>query len=420
MVRIRTGPIRSRLLPLGLVLALALVPLASPGMGANLPCCPAGDPSIGITRFHQIMVLQGDDPNTVVEEPKDRLFVLDRTYWSIPWNNTEVYTYIPPLAKDISLDHVVAVDQDGTSVYLPGEFSAQTNPGDPPATGWTREGTYSAFYSWRFPEEAQRGRSYTMDVDSTLDFRTFDGELTNGGDWDTSGGMLMLLPDLTSSTYVSGMNLAGLDILSVDMSIQGRSLENMTFDASADNGTIWSPIVEGTPLETPGPGNEFRWRVSFTQDGSMQDLPALERVVFDILYTPESTDIWLETSYTLDLPEEGVEFDFSFPFDGDGTGFIVYVYTDDDMPFGVNGTDVEQTVDPAYVGKRVYRHLSGYYASLITLAVNVEEPRPAETEAGTSSPWIWVMVGLVLLLVALLGMAYLRNGGTGVSKERGE
>jgi hypothetical protein len=410
MVWINYAVPRLRRGPFFVVLVIVVTLLMLPSWGANLPCCPAGDPSVGVTRFHQIMVLQGDDPNTPEEEPRDRIQVIDRTYWSIPWNNSEVYTYLHPDAQDISVDHVNAVDQQGTSVYLPGEFSADANPADPPATGWTSEGNYASFYYWRFPEAAQRGRGYTLDVNSTLDLRQYDEEKTTGTDWDTSGGMLMLLPHLETSTYVSGPTLAGMDLLTVDMSLEGQATENMTFSVSQDNGTTWTPISVDGPLELPGDGGVFRWMVTFTQHDSMTQLPALERVTFDLLYTPESNDIWLETSYTLDIPEDGLEFDFTLPFDGDGTGFIVYVYTDEDMPFGVNGTDVEQTVDQSYEGKTVHRHLSGDYASLITLAMDVEEKTgPEDPEPGRTGPFVWVLLGLVVLLVALLGLGFLKG-----------
>ncbi|UCC93156.1 MAG: hypothetical protein JSW25_00310 [Thermoplasmata archaeon] len=394
-----------------ITLVLVVLTLVSPTWGANLPCCPAGDLSVGVTRFHQIMVLQGDDPNTPEEEPRDRIHVIDRTYWSVPWNNSQVYTYIPPEARDISIDHVVPMEQEGRSVYVSGEFSVLSNPENPPETGWMTQGNYTAFYYWTFPEGAQRGRALELDVDSTVDFRQFDEDLTVAEDWDTSGGMLMLLPGTNTSTYVSRTESTGLELLTVDLTIEGTSTGSMTFEITVDNGTTWFPVTDDGPMEAPESGNEFKWRVTFDQDGSMAELPALERVTFDLLYTPEFNDMWLEASYTLDIPDEGVEFDFTLPFDGDGTGFIVYVYTDEDMPFSINGTDVEMTDDPEYEGKTVHRHLSGEYASLITMAMDVEEGGHDGTGPGGINPVLWVLVGLVVLLVALLGMGSLRGSG---------
>ena len=44
---------------------------AVPALGANLPCCPVGDPSIDTIRSYQVMTLQGDDPPTAAQEPKN-------------------------------------------------------------------------------------------------------------------------------------------------------------------------------------------------------------------------------------------------------------------------------------------------------------------------------------------------------------
>lgn len=413
MVWITTWSPRVRRGLLVITSVLVVLMLSSPTWGANLPCCPAGDLSVGVTRFHQILVLQGDDPNTPEEEPRGLIQVVDQTYWSIPWNNSQVYTYVPPGAREISIDHVVPMDEDGRSVYVPGEFSVISNKDDPPETGWMTEGNYSSFYYWTFPEGAQRGRSVQLDVDTTLQFRQFDEEMTVAEAWDTSGGMLMLLPDRTTSTFVSRTENTGMELLTVDMTVEGTSTDAMTFAISVDNGTTWLPMTDEGPMEVPVSGREFKWQVTFEQDGSMEKLPALERLTFELIYTPEFNDIWLETSYTLEILEEGLEFDFTLPFDGDGTGFIVYVYTDDDLPFSVNGTEMETTVDPEYEGKVLHRHLSGYYASLITLAMDVDEPGNEDTEDGDRELAIWALVGLVVLLVALLGIGFLRGSGKG-------
>ncbi len=386
-------------LAVSLVLLLAL--LAPVGSG-NLPCCPAGDPSIGITRFHQVTMVQGDDPNTGVVEPRDQVSVVDRTYWSINWTNPEVYTYVPPDARDIRLDHVEAVERDGSTVYVPGIYSVSANPSDPPTTGWTISGNYSGFYYWRMPPSADREREFRVEVDTTLQFREHDDELTQVDHWDTSGGMLMLLPEIETSTWVSRSMEAGMDIASVSVTYDGRGTERMTFQVSGDDGSTWSTVHNGSTVDLEGEGNEFRWRVTFDQSGTVDVPPALERVLLNVMTLPEYNDIWLETSYTIDVPEGGKDFDMSFPFDGDGTGFVMYVYLDDDVPLRVEGTDVESTFDPTYEGKTVYRRLSGDYASLITLSVNEEAGDEAGGTQDGEPPWAWVLVGLAAVLVVLV------------------
>jgi hypothetical protein len=346
--------------------------------------------------------------------------VVDRAYWSIPWNNSEIYTYIHPYAQDISLEQVRGADQQWTSIYLPGEYIANTDPQDLPGTGWIEEGNYSGLYAWSFPVTAQRGRERTVDVDTTLDFRQFDGQMTAAGDWDTSGGTLVMLPDRESSTYVSATHPIGMDLLTVEMTLEGRSTENMTFDVSEDNGTTWTAISQGTPVDLPGTGAEFKWRVEFTQDASMEEAPSLDRVVFDLAYTPESNEIWLETTYTIDIPEDGLELFLSLPFDGEGTGCIIYIYLDEDMPLMVEGTEMEPTLDGDYPGKVLRQHLTGEYAALITVSFDVEETGPTDGGNGDELPWALILVGLVLMLALVLGWDFMSRTRSNEADDRDE
>lgn len=53
------------------MVGVVLILVAVSALGANLPCCTAGDPSIDTIRSYQVMTLQGDDPTTAAEEPKN-------------------------------------------------------------------------------------------------------------------------------------------------------------------------------------------------------------------------------------------------------------------------------------------------------------------------------------------------------------
>jgi hypothetical protein len=358
--------------PITLVLAILLVFLAVPVQGSNLPCCPIGDPAIGTTTLHRVTIVQGDDPAITVVEPKERIVVTDRSFWSIPWNNSEVYTYVPPEAVDISTEHVEEVESDGKITFIPGRFSTSRNPGNPSRTGLVEEGDYSGFRYWSFPEGTSRELTTTLGWDTPAEFKDFDPELTVGDDWDTSGGTLILLPGVESSTFVSKHRALGHDLTSLTMTADGVAIDGLRFQASSDNGTSWTDLESGTTIDLPGTGNLFRWRVTF--DRNAQDLSdtILDWVSFNISYIPDFNNVWLETVYTLEPSGSSTGFDMSLPFDGDCTALALYAYFDSDVELRLEGAEMECLEDTPDPGRTTHRVLSDNYSSLIRFELGDE------------------------------------------------
>lgn len=393
--------------------------------GATITCCPAGDPSVGATWFHIVDVFQGDDPNTPGEEPSGTVRVVDRSYWVIPWNSSEVYTYVPSMARNVTVTHVAGGGEEWSRIYLPGEHISTSDPEDTAATGWMEEGNYTGFVYWRFPESARRAYRHRVDVNNSTDFISLDETLTVTEDWDYFGGRLALLPDRERSTFHSSTIDIGLDILSVEMTLEGRSTGNMSFEVSQDGGLTWVPLDEGVATDLTGAGHGFKWRVEFTQHQSMDQPPVLERVVFDLVVAPETNHIWLETRYLLDIPPSGLDFSITLPFDGEWTGLYMHVYTDEGVRLEVNGTDLEPVSGQGPGGKVVHRHVAGGYASLISLSVGGAEP---EGDGGAVDPldgvWPPVVAATIVVAVALVALlrrrGARRGGGPDARQEDGE
>ncbi len=359
-----------------------------------------GDESVGVTQFHQAILMQGDDPSSSQVAPRDQVQVIDRSYWSIPWNSSEVYTYISPKARNVSVDHVRSVPHQGGSVFVPGQFSAVLNPDDPPATGWMAGDAYRGYYYWRFPEGVSRDVVHTLVFENSTDFGDADPILTATDEWNVTGDTLSLASNVSSSTWVSKRYTGGVDITSVNMSVSADLGENMTFHVSTDNGTSWSPILPGTPVDVDDQGFEFRWRVTMDREPVSNATPVLHNVSFDIEFTPETTDIWLEAQYTLDIIGGSLEFSMTHPFDVHGSSFIFVGHVDTDMSLQLEGANLTRSDGSVYPGKVTYTHMGGARAPL--LAFTIKDLR--EDDEGDTSLWLYVGI-LVLVIMMVIGIA---------------
>jgi hypothetical protein len=346
--------------------------------------------------------------------PRDVVRVIDRSFWSIPWNSTEVYTYISPLARNVSVDHVRSVSHQGGSIFVPGGFSRALNPHDPPAMGWMEGEEYRGYFYWRFPDNVSRDVVNTLVFESDADFNDADPDLTAMGDWNVSGGTLSLATNTSSSTWVSKRYTGGVDITSINMTISADMGENMSFKVSTDNGTTWNPIEPGTPLDVDGQGYEFRWSVSMGRDPVSNATPVLHNVSFDVQFTPESNDIWLEAQYTLDIIGGALEFSMTHPFDVHGSSFIFVGYVDVDMSLELEGANLTRTDGSVYPTKATYTHMGGQRSALLTFTIT-DEREDGNGDGGTS---IWLYVGILILVVMMLiGIVMVIAGDRGKAED---
>jgi len=375
--------------------------LAVPGSVAGFPLW--GDASVGVTQYHHLTLFQGDDPDSAETAPREQVQVLDRTYWAVPWNSSEIFTYIPPQARNATVDNVKAISHQGGSIFMPGDFSAAVNPDDPPVTGWMEGSGNEGYYYWKFPEAVTRDIIHALTFATSADFKDADPELTDTEEWNVTDGTLSLASNVSSSTHVSKRYLGGVDLVSVNMSFVADHGQNMSFDVSSDNGTTWLPAFNGTPLGFPGTSNEFRWRVTMTQDTSENATPVLHEVAFQVQFTPEYNDIIIEARYSLDIVDKDLVFDQVYPFDSTSSTFVFIGYFDPDMDLNVNGTEVTSSVGSTYPTKVTYTHMTGGHDPIITFTVT-DTTTDDGTDGEQTSYWIYIVV-LLLVLVMVMGVA---------------
>jgi hypothetical protein len=366
---------------------------------AQSPCC-TGDPSVGTTTFHQIHVYQGDDPNTDEKEPRDRVRVVEYTRWLVPWNSSQLYHYMPEDASRITLDNVAYVSTSQGPTYTHGPYSAALNPDNPPTVGWVTEGTFAGYYGWAFSEAAETTRPAVLSLLSEVEFIDYDSTQTNGSHWVIGNETLELAPGVPMSNYTYRGYEFGDDIISVRMNATPlANEENITYWASEDNGTSWYMAENGTDLNLSSLGNQFRFRIEMSQNTSLNNTPVLDKLTVIVSYSP--IDIWLQSSYELELKKDGLEWDVWFPFD-QGAGLVILAYVDPDVKVDVNGTSTTLGEHASYPGKVVYMHMSGPFSSVLTFTIQEEEE-----DAGLSTSMLLALV-VVLILIVAVALAYVR------------
>ncbi len=391
------------------LLSMTLAPWTYPStVMADGTDCPPPDFSMGTSVFHQIIMLQGNDPDTETQEAKGNVQMIQRTYWRIPWDSDEVYMSVPTDAADLSLDHVDSVPHQGSSVFIPGRYSLSHNPDDPPETGRVSGGDFDGFYYWRFPSMADRDTDATLAFNTTEDFEDYDDNFTDPEEWEISNGTLTLAGNVSSATYTSKMYLGGEGIKSVNLTYDGLVMENMSLEITIDNGTTWMTVENGKTVTTEEEeGNEFRWRVTMTQNVSDPLPPVLDVVTAEVEFTPPWTEIWLEASYSMWIPKEGLVFDLQFPFDPETPGLIFVSYVDLDVELTVTGMEVTRTPGGKYPDKATYTHMMSTYTCTVTFEFTYH------VEPGTDPDLPWLLYVIPLVLVVLIGLLYYFSTGSG-------
>ncbi len=375
--------------------------------GAEDTECPPADYSIGSTTFHQIIMDQGNDPDTPQTEARELLSVVDRSYWEIPWDSDEVYVSMPDEAQSIIVEQVEGIPHQGQSIFVPGKYSAMQNPEDPPEKGRVTEGDYEGFYYWRFPEHADRSENDSMDVDTDEDFADYDPQLTDPDDFIFSFGSIGLAQNVTEATWTSKMFSGGADLTEIGLSYWGFEMDNMTFEVTGDNGTTWHPAEPSTTSPVPEIGSEFRWRVTMTQVLADNATPFLDWVTLVIHFLPYTTDTWIEASYLMEIPKEGLGFDIMFPFDVDVSGLIYLGSFDHDMEVNVTGVHLVRNPGDTHEEKVTYTFMSGPYECKLTFFIK-DHQAPGEND---EFPWLLYLLPLVIVIVIALAYYWAKSSG---------
>jgi hypothetical protein len=352
-------------------------------------------------------MLQGNDPDSSETEARDMLTVLDRSYWQIPWDSNEVYISMPEDAKSIIVEQVEGIPHEGGSIFVPGKYSAMKNPGNHPETGRVTDGDYEGFYYWRFPEGADRSDNDTFDVDTDEDFADFDPELTDPDNFMFSFGSIMLAENVTEAIYTSKVYTGESHLTKAGLSFWGYEMENMTFEVTGDNGTTWHPAEAGTTSPIPGEGKEFRWRVTMTQDLDDDAPPILDWMTLILYFMPAKFETWIEASYLMEIPKEGLGIDKMFPFDGDLAGLVYLGYFDHDVELNVTGFHLSRIPGDTHEEKVTYRYMTGPYECRLTFFMR-DHQVPDESD---DFPWLYYLLPLVIVIVIALAYYWAKTSG---------
>ncbi|UCC93155.1 MAG: hypothetical protein JSW25_00305, partial [Thermoplasmata archaeon] len=398
--------VRNRLGRSILVTTMVLVLLLVPPSAAAFPLW--GDSSVGMSVYHQVNVLQGDDPSTSFEEDRRQVMVIDRSYWYVPWDSDEIYTYVHPGARNVTFDHVKPYSHQGSTIYISGDFSAIQNPDSPPAIGPKEGEGFEGYHYWRFGDDAERDLVHALNFTSETDFEDADPELTSLEEWNFTDGELSLAVNVSTATYVSKVYRGGVDLVSVNATLNATGMDNMTLEVTADNGTSWQVPEPGVKLGFDHEGNEFRWRVTMTQDTDLNNTPVLDWLDLRTAFTPEFTELLMETTYVLDMDSKVLEFNQVYPFDINTTTYVLICYIDEDMTLEVTGTEVNKVPSSSVMGKDTYTHMTGGHDQIITFKVT--DVKAVQEEGGDTTFWMYVIVGALVLLMAVgIGMVLLSD-----------
>ena len=124
--------------------------------------------------------------------------------------------------------------------------------------------------------------------------------------------------------------------------------------------------------------------------------PSACQVNFDLTLVPETTDIWLQAVFQLDIPEAGLTFDMLLPFDGETASMIFLGYFDLDMELEVTGTNVTPVPGATYTNKVTHRHMVGVYSPILSFSVR-QQPGDGTGGDGDGDLVLWLVAALLII-----------------------
>ena len=384
------------------VAALMLaVTCSSQDIGPSLTARASGGSTPGAsTVFHQVSIFQGDDPGTTASEPDGLAQVLVRSLWHVPWDSTELIMSVPGDAQGVSIDNVEAFSYGGSTVYMPGRYSATANPADPPTKGTVASGAHQGMRYWRFGSSADRSRNLTLEPVPATGATVYDAALTEAAAWNVTGGTLRPAAGRLNATMTSPVVLECHDVVSVNLTWTGQGgYWEVRFEASADNGTTWVPLANGTEVPMAGTGGELRWRLTMGGILDGQGVSSVDSLRLVVRQVPLAEDLWLQADWTMEAEDGDIEVPLQFPLDAEGAGLVMLVYADEGTEVSVTGTEVASSTVEDLPGKTVYRHMQGAYTSPVMVSIELEE----EGEPSTAA--LVVMFIVVIVIAGIFGYA---------------
>ncbi len=371
----------------------------------------AGDP---VLYSHTIIMIQGDDSQTLEVEPESQIMAIEYISFLIPWNETYVDTPLPKVSTSYNLNQVIWSDSMG---WIRGEFSSYWNPGNPPYKEFLdmedMECCIADFYAWGFPVNADRNLSVSTRVDTDPDFGQFLNATISDDVWNVSSSDLKLKPGSAFGEYISLITKMGINITNMELNWNASDDgENISFFISNNNGTNWLDMngQKGELVNFTSLGNELIWKVNMTQDILQNNTPILDELWINVTYTPLYNDITLQLTYLLEENPASKKFEFVMDFYkdyADRPQLHIIIYGNKDYTFDPGGFPLvlyEMQTDFPDKNSYVYMDLGGTNVPDATITLQkVEEDEP--TEFPMILLLIIILVGLILgiILLALSG-----------------
>jgi hypothetical protein len=384
---------------------------------------PYGAVSEPILEWHNIIIVQGDDPSTPEIESEDNLIATEFVYFLVPWNESIVRTFIPKSVtpSTIVVDQVVEVTYpDQSTAFVYGEYSALMNPQNPPykefidKTG--ADCCIAHWYLWGYPNGSSRdmegyahgssGDHFNQSYDSIIsdDVWNFTGpglELKEG----ESAGEYISIPMEIFSTY----EVINITSIEMDWNVTEFS-ENVSFSVSINNGTHWLDMNpnKGQLINFTTPGNELLWKMNMTQNVSLNNTPLLSDLWINITYTPAFSELVLQMNYV--MPKDPVTDQFQFIMDlYEDMKYQrdphVLVYVNPDHSLSANGMpftfyDTQSQVS----GKELYFFMpgTGEFSPEVTITIPYVGSETSPNEEG-DFPWLYIILLIIILaMIAVL------------------
>ncbi|MCK5038776.1 MAG: hypothetical protein KAS16_06720, partial [Thermoplasmata archaeon] len=125
--------------------------------------------------------------------------------------------------------------------------------------------------------------------------------------------------------------------------------------------------------EFTGVNNEMRFRIQMTQDPMLNNTPVIENISFDIMYIPQNIEVWLETSYHMDIPDKGLDFTIHLVYDQPSMPIYYVGYFDDSTHIAYAGFQATSTTFDSMPDKVVHMTMGEDHESILGFHITFEE-----------------------------------------------
>ncbi|MCK4757328.1 MAG: hypothetical protein KAS67_02640 [Thermoplasmata archaeon] len=370
--------------------------------------CPDPDPDIGNVVYHELVFFQGDDPSTDSVEPAGMMKAIDTSRWMVPWNASHLFVSVPEGASNLDMTNL---DFSG-AVPVTGRFESGDDTG--PQYSLVTEGDHAGFYRWEFPEDAPRDYTANLLFNSTQYFETHVSDQTDEGDWDTGNDTLSLNPGVLASNFTTKMESVGYDMVAATISLNTSSgADNITFFMSADNGTTWVEMGQEARVEFPGIDSQMKFMIHMEQNTGLNNTPVINSISMILEYIPENLDIWIETTYEMDIPDDGLIFSFHLTYDLADMPLYYIGYFDDDMVIAYEGMEVSATTFESMPNKTIHMTMAEDHESC--LAFHIVPPG-----AGQSGFDMAILITIIFVAILTILAFYFMKKNASAKKETGK